>query len=50
MKQLNDAKGCITRLPTYFSKNYGNLTHETRLKVAVNMEGRTCFLETNLYP
>ena len=30
----------------HYSKINGNLTRETRLKVAVNMEDLTCLLET----
>ena len=29
-----------------YSKNYGSLTHETRIKVSVNMEDLICFLAT----
>ena len=39
MKQFHDAKVFNTRLPSFrYSKNYGSLTHETRIKDAVNME------------
>ena len=34
----------------HYSKNYGNLTGVTRLKVVVNMPDPTCLLENNLYP
>ena len=46
MKQFHDAK---VRLPIsnfHSSKNYGSLTHETRLKDAVNMEDLICLLAT----
>ena len=29
-----------------YSKNYGSLTHETRIKDAVNMEDLTCLFAT----
>ena len=47
MKQLNDAKVFITRLPSFIiQKTYCSLTRETRSKVTVNMEDLTCLLET----
>ena len=47
VKQLNDAKVFITRLPSFnVPKNDGSLTRETSLKVAVNMKYFTCLLET----
>ena len=48
MKQFHDAKVFNTRLPSVFrcSKNYGSLTHETRIKDAVNMEDLICLLAT----
>ena len=48
MKQFHDAKVFHTRLPDFvrYSKNYGSLTHETRIKDAVNMEDLICLLAT----
>ena len=47
MKQFHDAKVFNTRLPSFvISKNYGSLTHETRIKDAVNMEDLICLLAT----
>ena len=50
MKQFHDAKGFNTRLPSFvIPKNYGSLTHETRIKDAVNMEDLTSF-DDRSYP
>ena len=47
MKQFYDAKLFDSRLPSFvISKNYGSLTHETRIKDAVNMEDLICLLGT----
>ena len=47
MKQFYDAKGFNIRLPPFrYSKNYGSLTHETRIKDVVNKEDLTCLLAT----
>ena len=48
MKQFHDDKGFNTKLPAefHYSKNYGSLTHETRIKDAVNMEDLTCLSAT----
>ena len=45
---INDAKVYIYHKTSIFrySKKYGSLTRETRLKVAVNMEYVACLLET----
>ena len=49
MKQFHDSKVFNTRLPSFvnrYSKNYGSLTHDTRIKDAVNMEDLICHLAT----
>ena len=47
MKQFHDAKVFNTRLPSFvIQKSYGSLTHETRIKDAVNMEDLICLLAT----
>ena len=47
MKQFHDAKVFNTRLPSFvIPKNYGSLTHETRIKDAVNKEDLICLLAT----
>ena len=47
VKQFHDAKVFNTRLPSFLiPKNYGSLTHETRIKDAVNMEDLICLLAT----
>ena len=47
VKQFHDAKGFNTRLPSFvIPKNYGSLTHETRIEDAVNMKDLTCLLAT----
>ena len=47
MKQFHDAKMFDSRLPSFvIPKNYGSLTHETRIKDAVNMEDLICLLAT----
>ena len=47
MKQFHDAKVFNTILPSFvIPKNYGRLTHETRIKDAVNMEDLICLLAT----
>ena len=47
MKQFHDAKVSNTRLPSLvIPTNYGSLTHETRIKDAVNLEDLICLLAT----
>ena len=47
MKQFHDAKIFDSRLPFFIiAKIYGSLTHETRIKDAVNMEDLICLLAT----
>ena len=47
MKQFHDAKESNTRLSIFrYSRNYGSLTHEIRIKDAVNMEDLACLLAT----
>ena len=47
MKQFHDAKVFNTRLQSFvLPKNYGSLTHDTRIKDAVNMEYLICLLAT----
>ena len=47
MKQFHDAKVFNTRLPSFvIQKNYGSLTHETRIRDAVNMEDLICLVAT----
>ena len=50
MKQFHDAKVFNTEHTKTsifrYSKNYGSLTHETRIKDAVNMEDLMCLLAT----
>ena len=47
MKQFYDTKVFNTRLLSFvIEKNYGSLTHETRIKDAVNMEDLICLLAT----
>ena len=51
MKRFHAAKVFNTRLSiNRYSKNYGTLTHETRLKGGVNMEDLICLLATVQYP
>ena len=46
MKQFHDAKVSNNTSIFRYSKNYGSLTHETRIKDAVNMEHLICLLAT----
>ena len=46
MKQFHDAKVFIQDFHLRYSKHYGSLTHETRIKDAVNMDDLICLLVT----
>ena len=47
VKQFHDAKVVNTRLPSFvIPKNYGSLTHETRIKDVVNMNDLIWLLTT----
>ena len=46
MKQFHDAKVFYKTSIFRYSKNYGSLTPETRIKDAVNMEDLICLLAT----
>ena len=46
MKQFYDAKVFNTRLPSFAIPKIGSLTHETKIKDAVNMEDLICLLAT----
>ena len=46
LKQFHDAKVVYKTSIFRYSKNYGSMTHETRIKDAVNMEDLICLLAT----
>ena len=47
MKQFHDAKIFDFKASIFrYSKHYGSLTHETRIKDVVNMEDLICLLAT----